>query len=189
MADQEKPLTESETQNGAEEEAMQQTVAEADAAGVSVGDLEKTLQEKTAALEDMTRKYQRLQADFENFRRRSVKEKEEISVVVAEGIISELLPIVDNFERAIAVEASQDATAIRSGIEMIFRQMNGVFEKLGVSAIESVGRTFDPSEHQAVMKVDDADQEDGLIVEEFQKGYRLKDRVVRPSMVKVVSNS
>lgn len=146
------------------------------------------IEEKDAAIKELTKQYQRLQADFENFRRRSRQEKEELSTVVAEGIVLEILPVVDNFERALASDA-EDISSVRSGVELIFRQMKASLEKLGVTTIEAVGKSFDPSEHQAVMRVEDAEAEDGTITEELQKGYKVKSRVIRPSMVKVVNNS
>jgi molecular chaperone GrpE len=148
----------------------------------------RTIEEKDLALQEMTKQYQRLQADFENFRRRSRQEKEDLSTLVAENIVLELLPVVDNFERALT-SAADDASTVRSGVELIFKQMKSALEKLGVSIIESTGKTFDPKEHQAVMRVEDAELEDGLIVEELQKGYKVKTRVIRPSMVKVVNNN
>jgi molecular chaperone GrpE len=146
------------------------------------------IEEKDAAIKELTKQYQRLQADFENFRRRSRQEKDELSTVVAEGIVLEILPVVDNFERALASDA-EDISSVRSGVELIFRQMKASLEKLGVTTIEAVGKSFDPSEHQAVMRVEDAEAEDGTITEELQKGYKVKNRVIRPSMVKVVNNS
>lgn len=147
----------------------------------------RTIEEKDLAMKEMTKQYQRLQADFENFRRRTRQEKEDLSTLVAENIVLELLPVVDNFERALT-SAADDASTVRSGVELIFRQMKSALEKLGVSIIEATGKPFDPNEHQAVMRVEDAELEDGLIVEELQKGYKVKTRVIRPSMVKVVNN-
>ena len=148
----------------------------------------RTIEEKDLAMQEMTKQYQRLQADFENFRRRSRQDKEDLSTLVAENIVLELLPVVDNFERALT-SAADDASTVRAGVELIFKQMKSALEKLGVSIIESTGKTFDPKEHQAVMRVEDAELEDGLIVEELQKGYKVKTRVIRPSMVKVVNNN
>lgn len=146
------------------------------------------IEEKDAAIKELTKQYQRLQADFENFRRRTRQEKDELSTVVAEGIVLEILPVVDNFERALASDA-EDISSVRSGVELIFRQMKASLEKLGVTTIEAVGKSFDPSEHQAVMRVEDVEAEDGTITEELQKGYKVKNRVIRPSMVKVVNHS
>jgi molecular chaperone GrpE len=148
----------------------------------------RTIEEKDLAMKEMTKQYQRLQADFENFRRRTRQEKEDLSTLVAENIVLELLPVVDNFERALT-SAADDASTVRSGVELIFRQMKSALEKLGVSIIEATGKSFDPNEHQAVMRVENAELEDGLIVEELQKGYKVKTRVIRPSMVKVVNNN
>lgn len=149
----------------------------------------KTIAEKDLAMQEMTKQYQRLQADFENFRRRTRQEKDELSTLVAENIVLELLPVIDNFERALTAAAADNVSAVRSGVELIFKQMKAALEKLGLSAIEAAGKSFDPNEHQAVMRVEDAELEDGLIVEELQKGYKVKARVIRPSMVKVVNNN
>ncbi|MDU2066640.1 MAG: nucleotide exchange factor GrpE [Sporomusaceae bacterium] len=194
MADNEKPFPAQDPESSQDEavktaEGTQDNeVSEGVQGELSVDQLAAALQAKDSALEEAVRKYQRLQADFENFRRRTTKEKEELSTLVAEGIITELLPVVDNFERALASDGSKDAEAFHSGVEMIFRQMTGAFEKLGLSAIAAMDQMFDPNEHQAVMRVEDAEKEDGTIVQELQKGYRLKNRVIRPSMVKVVNN-
>ncbi|WP_425057577.1 Protein GrpE [Sporomusa carbonis] len=145
------------------------------------------LAEKSRLLDEMTDRYKRLQADFDNFRRRTRQEKEELSAVVAERIISELLPVVDNFERALG-SAATDVNNLSTGVQMIFRQLNSVLSKLGVEPINAVGTNFDPAQHEAVMRVEDVSQPDGMIIEELQKGYRINGRVIRPSMVKVVGN-
>lgn len=145
------------------------------------------LNEKSRLLDEMTDRYKRLQADFDNFRRRTRQEKEELSVVVAERIVGQLLPVVDNFERATASPAT-DVNALTTGVQMIFRQLNSALTQLGVEPINAVGNMFDPAQHEAVMRVADASQPDGIVVEELQKGYKLNGRLVRPSMVKVVGN-
>ncbi|SDF05787.1 nucleotide exchange factor GrpE [Sporomusa acidovorans] len=145
------------------------------------------LEEKNRLLEEMTDRYKRLQADFDNFRRRTRQEKEELSAIVAEQIICELLPVVDNFERATTSEAT-DVDTLAKGVQMIFRQLNNALVELGVEPINAVGNIFDPTQHEAVMRVEDANQPDGMIIEELQKGYKVKGRLVRPSMVKVVGN-
>lgn len=146
------------------------------------------LAEKNRLLEEHAERYVRLQADFDNFRRRTRQEKEELSVIVAQGIVLQLLPVLDNFERALASDSDQEA-GLRTGVEMIYRQFIQVFEKMGVETIPAVGMEFDPQVHDAVMSVEDAGQTDGVIAEELQKGYTLKGKVVRPSMVKVFRNS
>lgn len=145
------------------------------------------LDEKGRLLDEMTDRYKRLQADFDNFRRRTRQEKEELSIIVTERIIGELLPVVDNFERATA-STPNDVTALATGVEMIFRQLSNTLTQLGVEPIIAVGNMFDPTQHEAVMRLADSSQPDGMIVEELQKGYKVNGRVIRPSMVKVVGN-
>ena len=130
----------------------------------------------------------RLQADFENFRRRAAKEKEELSAVVTQGILKDMLPLLDNFERAMAAEA-KDIDSFKQGVEMIFKQFGEVLVKNGLEHIEVEGQKFDPNFHQAVMRVENPDLEDETIAQELQKGYMVKGRVIRPSMVQVVANS
>jgi len=152
-------------------------------------DIEKLMaavEEKKRLFEELNERYKRLQADFDNFRRRSRSEKEELSRIVTEGVILQLLPVIDNFERALISGADQDAAKIMAGIEMIYRQFSGILDKLGVTPIQAVGEQFDPQKHEAVMRVDDADLNQGIIVEELQKGYMTHGKVIRPSMVKVV---
>jgi len=150
--------------------------------------LETELLAKERLLEEANDRYKRLQADFDNFRRRTRQEKEELSNIVAQNVILELLPVIDNFERALGSVATQDADKMLSGVEMIYRQLAQVLEKSGLTTVEAVGKVFDPQQHEAVMRVEDAEQPDGTIVEELQKGYAVRGKVIRPSMVKVVSN-
>ncbi|AIF52253.1 nucleotide exchange factor GrpE [Pelosinus sp. UFO1] len=150
--------------------------------------LEAELLGKDRLLEEANDRYKRLQADFDNFRRRTRQEKEELSNIVAQNVILELLPVLDNFERALGSVATQDADKMLSGVEMIYRQLAQVLEKSGLTTVEAVGKGFDPQQHEAVMRVEDAEQPDGTIVEELQKGYAVRGKVIRPSMVKVVSN-
>ncbi len=146
------------------------------------------LNEKGRLLEEMTDRYKRLQADFDNFRRRTRQEKEELSAVVTERVVCELLPVVDNFERATA-STPADVDTLATGVQMIFRQLSNALCQLGVEPVNAVGNVFDPSLHEAVMRVEDASQTDGIIIEELQKGYKVNGRLIRPSMVKVVANS
>lgn len=145
--------------------------------------------EKEQIQAEMTERLKRLQADFDNFRRRTRQEKEELAAIITEGIVAQLLPVMDNFERALAVAAGQDAAGMLTGVQMICKQLNGTFEKLGVSVIEAVGSVFDPQQHEAVMRTADPEKEDGIVVEELQKGYILNGKIIRPSMVKVVGNN
>jgi len=147
------------------------------------------VEEKQTLLEEMTNRYQRLQADFDNFRRRTRQEKDEMSSVVAQDLILQILPVIDNLERALEGKSQQDAQAIIAGVELIYRQMLDLLAKNGLEAIESVGIVFNPGQHQAVIRAEDSEQPDGMIIEELQKGYRVRDKVIRPSMVKVVGNN
>lgn len=145
--------------------------------------------DKNRLHEELSERLKRLQADFDNFRRRTRQEKEELSAIVSEGILLQLLPVMDNFERAITASAQADAASLKSGIDMIFRQFSMILEQLGLTPLKAVGEQFDPQRHEAVMRVDQEDQPDGLVLEELQKGYAVRNKVIRPSMVKVVNNS
>lgn len=129
----------------------------------------------------------RLRADFDNFRRRSAKEREELAAVVTQGILTDMLPLLDNFERALSAEGS-DLDSFRAGVSMIYKQMTEALAKNGLEVIDTKDKKFDPNFHQAVMRVQDPEKEDDTIEQELQKGYMAKGRVIRPSMVQVVSN-
>ena len=129
----------------------------------------------------------RLRADFDNFRRRSAKEREELAAVVTQGILTDMLPLLDNFERALLAEGS-DLDSFRAGVSMIYKQMQEALVKNGLQVIDTKDKKFDPNFHQAVMRVQDPEKEDDTIEQELQKGYMVKGRVIRPSMVQVVSN-
>ena len=129
----------------------------------------------------------RLRADFDNFRRRSAKEREELAAVVTQGILTDMLPLLDNFERALSAEGS-DLDSFRAGFSMIYKQMQEALAKNGLEVIDTKDKKFDPNFHQAVMRVQDPEKEDDTIEQELQKGYMAKGRVIRPSMVQVVSN-
>ena len=149
------------------------------------------VEDKAAALEaelkEKSDRILRLQADFENFRRRTAKEKEELAAVITQNILGDLLPLLDNFERAMAVEQT-DGEAFQKGVEMIFTQLREVMEKHGLEHIDAEGQPFDPNVHQAVMRVENLDVEDGTITQVLQKGYQAKGRVIRPAMVQVAGN-
>ena len=118
----------------------------------------------------------------------AVQEKEELSAVVTQGILKDMLPLLDNFERAMAAEA-KDIDSFKQGVEMIFKQFGEILVKNGLEHIEVEGQKFDPNFHPAVMRVENPDLEDETIAQELQKGYMVKGRVIRPSMVQVVANS
>lgn len=183
---------------------MQQEIDEAEAAadaeGEKASDADEPAGDAGAEPEDLQQENKlaaelkekedrilRLQADFDNFRRRTAKEKEEISAVVTQGILKDMLPLLDNFERAMAAEAT-DGEAFQKGVEMIFTQLGEILKKNGLEKIETEGQKFDPNFHQAVMRVQNEELEDDDIAQELQKGYMVKGRVIRPSMVQVVAN-
>ncbi|TCS77827.1 nucleotide exchange factor GrpE [Pectinatus cerevisiiphilus] len=149
--------------------------------------LEAQIEEGKKALTEAEERFKRLQADFVNFRRRSNQEKSEISEVILQGFVKDMLPVLDNFERAITTE-SNDSTAFVDGVKMIFNQFQEILTKNGLEVIKTEGAKFDPNFHQAVMRVEDAEKEDDSIEQELQKGYMVHGRVIRPAMVKVVSN-
>lgn len=130
-------------------------------------------------------KYMRLMADFQNYKRRTEKEKAEVFSYANEKIVTELLSVLDNFERALAQESADEKYA--EGMELIFRQMRDVLTKAGLAEIDAVGKEFDPNFHHAVMTDDNADFESGQVTAVLQKGYTLHDKVIRPAMVRVNS--
>ena len=146
---------------------------------------EKALRDKITALED---KVKRQMAEFDNFRKRTSKEKEQMFSMGERSVIEKMLPVVDNFERGLAaVPEAEKGSAIASGMEMIYKQMIKQLEDLGVKPIEAVGKEFDPNFHNAVMQVESDELESGVVAQEFQKGYTYHDTVIRHSMVGVVS--
>ncbi|WP_162595829.1 nucleotide exchange factor GrpE [Bacillus sp. CGMCC 1.16541] len=147
--------------------------------------LQQQVDELKQQLEEQENRYLRLQADFDNFRRRVRLDTEAAEKYRAQSLVTDILPALDNFERALQVEANDQTKAVLQGMEMVHRQLVEALQKEGVEAIKAVGQTFDPYEHQAVMQVEDESHESNTVVEEFQKGYKLKDKVIRPSMVKV----
>lgn len=128
----------------------------------------------------------RTQADFENYKRRMRNEREEMSAFAAEALIVKFLPVIDNLERALASAAqTSDAKALADGVEMVLRQIFDWLEKEGVVQIQAQGQMFDPYEHHAVMQVPNSELPENTVVTEILKGYRMKDKVIRPSMVGV----
>ena len=138
--------------------------------------------------QDSQEKYLRLLAEFDNYKKRTLKEKAQIYTTAASGVVEAILPLIDNMKRAVSVESTGDAQDFIDGIKLIERQFDDTLKNLGVSEIESVGAEFDPNVHNAVMHVEDA-AVDGtnIVVEEFIKGYMYGDTVVRHATVKVAN--
>ncbi|RED65696.1 nucleotide exchange factor GrpE [Cohnella lupini] len=131
-------------------------------------------------------RYLRAQADFDNFRRRTLKEKEELTQYASLKLITQLLPVLDNFQRALQTGGEgAESGSFAKGVDMIYRQLTQVMESEGLKPMESVGQPFDPELHQAIMQVESDEHEEGIVVEAIQNGYWLKDKVIRPAMVKV----
>ena len=150
---------------------------------------EKAAEPKEDPLKDelaqVTDKYLRICAEYDNFRKRTQKEKDNLYGDIRANVITSFLPVYDNLVRALAAETQDEA--YRKGVEMIMNQFNTTLEKLGVTEIKAVGEKFDPTLHNAVMHVDDESKGENEIVEEFQKGFKIGDKVVRFSMVKVAN--
>lgn len=159
-------------------ETVEPVVEEAD-------DTEKRLTEAEAKANDYLDRWQRLMAEFDNYRKRSEKEKSDSYDYAVSNTISELLPIIDNFERALKVESADKA--FYAGVEMIYKQVMGMLEKLHVTPIDAAGQTFDPNLHNAIMHIDDESFGENIIAEELQKGYLYKEKVIRHSLVKVAN--
>jgi molecular chaperone GrpE len=143
---------------------------------------------KDAEIDELKDRLMRQMAEFENFRKRSEKEKAQMFEIGAKSIIEKILPVVDNFERGLgAISEEEKEGAFAQGIEKIYKQMVTTLEEAGVSAIDAVGKEFDPNLHNAVMHAEDENFGENIISDEFQKGYKYKETVVRHSMVKVVN--
>ena len=148
---------------------------------------EKKKDKRDERIEELTDQVKRQMAEFENFRKRTDKEKTQMYEVGAKSIIEKILPVVDNFERGLAaVPEEQKSDAFVEGMDKIYKQMMTVFTELDVKPIEAVGKEFNPEFHNAVMQVESDEYESGIVAQELQKGYMYRDSVVRHSMVAVV---
>ena len=141
---------------------------------------------RLAALADEYKtSYLRAQADFDNFRRRSRQEKEEFATYANVKILEELLPVLDTFDMALKTQEGSDVKMLLAGIEMVHRQLITTLNNYGLQEISAVGQPFDPNLHEGIMQVESEEHPANTVVEELRKGYKVKDKVVRPSMVKV----
>lgn len=187
--------TEQELNSQTEEETVEEVFAENEASDQTEeipaqeeqqDPMEQKVAELEGKLEEADNRYLRLQADFDNFRRRSRIELEASAKYRAQSIITDLLPAIDNFERALKMDVdNEQAKSLKQGVEMVYRSLLDALKNEGVEVIEAVGKEFDPHLHQAVMQAEDENYGPNIVVEEFQKGYMLKDRIIRPAMVKV----
>ena len=191
----EEEILENEEINDAAEE---ETVEEAEEAAAEEPEAEKEKgsffkkkekkDKKDEKIEELTDRVRRQMAEFDNFRKRTEKEKTQMFETGAKSIVEKILPVVDNFERGLAaVTEEEKGTPFVEGMEKIYKQMMTVLEEAGVKPIEAVGQEFDPNLHNAVMHVEDEEFGENIIAEEFQKGYTYRDSVVRHSIVKVAN--
>ena len=180
------------TEETAQEETVTETEAQAETAEETTKTKSKLFKkkkdEKDEKIEELSDKLLRQMAEFDNFRKRTEKEKSAMYEIGAKDIVEKLLPVVDNFERGFQSVAEEDKEdAFVTGMEMVYKQLMTMLEGVGVKPIEAIGQEFNPDLHNAVMHVEDETVGDNIIVEEFQKGYTYRDSVVRYSMVKVAN--
>lgn len=147
---------------------------------------EERLSEKSLETEELKDRLLRLQADFENTKRRMAREQNEMRSSVTEELMKELLPVMDNLERALeAGETGSDPRLLQQGVRMTWEQFQTVLKKSGLQEIKALGETFDPAVHEALMTIPSDRHDENIVIQEFQKGYRVKDRLLRPAKVGV----
>ncbi|TEB07229.1 heat shock protein GrpE [Pelotomaculum schinkii] len=173
------------TTSAVEDNGHQEAEAEGvPAAGSDPAELQRLLAEQTTRAQDYYDRLLRLQADFENFRRRTRQEKDDYYKYASEQLVVALLPVLDNFGLALAAEGDS-IEGFKAGVEMIYKQLLDVLATEGVTPIQAVGEPFDPTRHEAVAQDDSGEHPANTVVEEFRRGYSLREKVIRPSMVKV----
>jgi molecular chaperone GrpE len=166
----------------------EEAAAGAEASGEQMQEVDKL----KAGMEEANNKYLRLYAEFENYKKRVRKEREEFFAYCNEDLLYELLPVIDNLEMALkhTSEGNSDALqSLKQGVENTLRELNRTLDKFGLKAIETTGLPFDPAYHHAMSQVERADLEDKTVLEEMRKGYRYKEKVIRPSLVSVSKKS
>jgi molecular chaperone GrpE len=168
----------------AEETTEEQAAAPpaAEDAAAARAELEKLQAERNLLLDRMAR----LQAEFDNARKRAAREQQDFREYAVADALKGLLPVLDSFERAL--QTSPEQSEIHKGVELIYKQLGDALAKLGLQPVEARGQRFDPHVHQAIEMVDTSEVEDHQVLEELQRGYKLKDRLLRPAMVKVARN-
>jgi molecular chaperone GrpE len=178
-------LNEETVDTAVEEEVQEDNITEESVEEILTEDQQR-IQELELKLEEASQKNLRLQADYDNFRRRTREEQAASLKYKSQSLLEQLLPALDNFERALKTEATNEQTqTLIQGMEMVYRQLADALKQEGLTEVPTVGEKFDPNMHQAVMQVEDSEYESNTVIEELQKGYMLKDRVIRPAMVKV----
>lgn len=178
------------TEINREKDNKQDENAEADIKGEDsdIGRIKLQLENKTKECEEYFGRLQRVAAEFDNFKKRTLKEKEALYSEAVCDVVAAFLPVIDSIDRALeACEGNNGEESIKEGIELIKRQISEVMKKLQIEEIKSLGEKFNPELHNAVMHVEDEKYGQNVVVEEFQKGYKYKDKVIRHSMVKVAN--
>lgn len=185
----EKKATEEETGEEALEETSEDNVSSEDKAlSEEEGEKKAKKDKKDLMIEELTDKYKRTFAEFDNFRKRTEKEKAAMFEIGAKAIIEKVLPIVDSFERGLAtIPEEEKGSPFAEGMDKVYKQLMTALEEAGVKPIEALNTEFNPDFHNAVMHVEDENAGENIIIEEFQKGYTYRDSVVRHSMVKVAN--
>jgi len=174
--------------NDSQSEALEQEQVEVETENSTeeVDEKEAKIAELEAKIAEQEALYLRLRADYDNLARRSRLDREAAEKYRAQSLLTDLLPVIDNLDRALLAEANvEEPSPLYKGVEMVYRQLIDATAREGLELIECVGQPFDPNVHQAVMQESDSEQQPGVVLKELQKGYKLKDRVLRPSMVSV----
>ena len=183
-ADQAEATDEDQDETGAadEDEVLEEVEAEDDEEALIAADLARARAEAESYLDDL----RRLQADFDNYRKRTLREQTARAASASQALVARLLPVLDNFELAVsAAEQSRDFDRMLKGVEMVFGELREVLESEGLVRIEAEGKPFDPERHEAVIAVEEEDTEPGMVVDIVRAGYELRGKVLRPAMVKV----
>ncbi|WP_255475123.1 nucleotide exchange factor GrpE [Planomicrobium sp. YIM 101495] len=184
----EQPTEEMETPEAAEQAEVEQPETadvETEEVPVEAAEADET-EELREQLEAEQNKYLRLMADFDNYKRRAVKDRQDAEKFRAQSLLTDLLPVLDNFDRALAVETtSEESASLLKGLEMVRNSLVDAVQREGLEEVKAVGEPFDPNFHQAVMQEQEEGKDSGVVLKELQKGYTLKGRVLRPSMVSV----
>ncbi|MFD2046115.1 nucleotide exchange factor GrpE [Ornithinibacillus salinisoli] len=174
-----------ETTSENEQEEVTVEDVETNPSGDELEELKTQLEVLQKEKDELYSRMLRNQAEFDNFKKRTQKEKEADRKYKSQDLVNELLPALDNFERALQTETTEENKGFVEGISMVYKQLTEAIASQGVEVIETVGKEFDPTYHHAVMQVEEEEFDSNTVVEELQKGYVLKDRVIRPAMVKV----
>jgi molecular chaperone GrpE len=194
MAEEKVQVPDGETEQTVTEEAQEQTTATEKSKSKTekkskklegqIAELERQLEEKNAEIAAQNDRYLRMMAEYDNFRKRSAKEREGIYADAYADALTSILPIIDNLERAVGFT---EAEQVQKGVEMILKSAGDVLTKMGVEAFGAKGDIFDPNMHNAVMHIDDEEHKEGEIVEVFQKGYKKGDKIIRYAMVQTAN--